>query len=159
MLFDVQAALAEILGAATATPATTATLSPKAPPASQVSQVSQSQQPAISTPAKVLPFTPSAPAPSRSDSDPSPYGRSVNGDLKTWTGRIVSLEQWRGLTDWERHGSTGKLWDGLGCQWIADEQPRQFACSHCPAISSGPRMTLLKSGWQVSFNAPSISKV
>lgn len=39
------------------------------------------------------------------------------GKPRTWTGRVVSLEAWRELSGWERHGSTGKLWNGLTRQW------------------------------------------
>ena len=45
------------------------------------------------------------------------HGRSVTGKPLTWTGRVVSLEAWRRLSDWERHGSTGKMWNGLSRQW------------------------------------------
>lgn len=48
------------------------------------------------------------------------HGRSVTGKPLTWTGRIVSLDAWRRLSDWERHGSTGKLWNGLTGQWEAE---------------------------------------
>ncbi|MGX0975930.1 hypothetical protein ACSSVY_001640 [Roseovarius sp. MBR-51] len=37
----------------------------------------------------------------------SPYGASVGGRLLTYTGRVVSLEAWRTLSEWERHGASG----------------------------------------------------
>ena len=47
-----------------------------------------------------------------------PHGRcSWTDQPRTWTGRIVSLDEWRCLSDWERHGSTNKTWNGLTCQW------------------------------------------
>ncbi len=46
-----------------------------------------------------------------------PYGRAVAGGPKTWTGKVVSLDAWRDLSEWERHGSTGKQWNGLTRQW------------------------------------------
>ena len=65
--------------------------------------------------AGVWPFTPSAPlSPSP---EMFPYGLGINGTPRTWTGRVVALEEWRRLTAWERHGSTGKLWNGLTRQW------------------------------------------
>jgi len=45
------------------------------------------------------------------------HGRDLNGNPKTWTGRVVTLEAWPGLSDWERHGSRGKVWNGLTRAW------------------------------------------
>ena len=36
---------------------------------------------------------------------------------RTWTGRVVSLQAWREMTDWERHGPRGRLWNGITKQW------------------------------------------
>ena len=47
------------------------------------------------------------------------HGQDMNGHPRTWTGQIVSLEAWQGLSDWERHGSTGKVWNGLTRAWEA----------------------------------------
>ena len=110
MLFDVQAALAEILSEATprANPAKPAN---PPPPISGISDPS----PAETAPAAVLPF---APKPKATDeSDAFRHGRSVTGSPLTWTGRIVSLTEWRRLSEWERDGSTGKLWNGITRQW------------------------------------------
>ncbi|RWR31507.1 hypothetical protein D2T29_10775 [Sinirhodobacter populi] len=124
MLFDVQAALAEILAAPIATPATSATPTSEIAPVSQVSRVSQSQPPEIQAPAKaanVDQFTasepPSAPEPSRPQRDAFPYGRNFDGRPRTWTGKVVSLDEWRRLSDWDKHGSTGKVWNGITRQW------------------------------------------
>lgn len=60
------------------------------------------------------------PGPERSPlapTDASPYGTGCGGLLRTWTGKIVSLDDWRNLTEWERHGSTGKMWNGLTRRW------------------------------------------
>lgn len=48
-----------------------------------------------------------------------PYGTTCSlGDApRTWTGRIVSLSDWRALSDWERHGPNGRLWCGLCRVW------------------------------------------
>lgn len=128
MLFDVQAALAEILAASVATPATPATNSPEMPPVSQVSRLSQSQPAEIPAPATVLPFTspPSAPAPTRDEGDTFRHGHSFEGSPRTWTGRIVSLEEWRRLSAWERHGPDGRLFCGLCRAWVAPG-----GCPHC----------------------------
>ncbi len=45
------------------------------------------------------------------------HGQDMNGNPKTWTGRVVSLAEWRDLTAWERHGSTGKVWNGITRAW------------------------------------------
>jgi hypothetical protein len=47
----------------------------------------------------------------------SPYGHTVGGSPKTWTGKIVGLAEWRELSEWDKHGSTGKHWNGLSRQW------------------------------------------
>ena len=49
---------------------------------------------------------------------PSPHGQTA-GRQRSWTGKVVSLADWRNLSEWERHGSTGKLWNGLTQQWEA----------------------------------------
>lgn len=51
-----------------------------------------------------------------------PYGTACNmGDApRTWTGRIVSLDEWRRLTEWEKHGPKGRHWNGITKRW---EQP------------------------------------
>jgi hypothetical protein len=58
--------------------------------------------------------------------DPKPsaetfrHGVSVSGNPKTWTGRIVSLDDWGRLSEWEKHGPNGRHWNGKTKQW---EQP------------------------------------
>jgi hypothetical protein len=47
-------------------------------------------------------------------------GGGLTPPPKTWTGRIVSLDDWRRLTEAEQHGSNGRLWNGMIRQW---EQP------------------------------------
>ena len=37
-----------------------------------------------------------------------PHGCTLDGTPKTWTGKIVSLDQWRRLSEWEKHGPDGK---------------------------------------------------
>jgi len=49
--------------------------------------------------------------------DVSPYGQTASGRQRTWTGKVVSLDDWRNLSEWERHGSTGKVWNGLARAW------------------------------------------
>jgi hypothetical protein len=35
----------------------------------------------------------------------------------TWTGGVVSLADWRNLTEWEKHGHDGRHWNGITKQW------------------------------------------
>ena len=55
--------------------------------------------------------------PSRQDAETFPHGLSVGGSPLTWTGRVVSLDTWRRLSEWERHGPNGRLWNGITGQW------------------------------------------
>ena len=45
------------------------------------------------------------------------HGVSVSGNPKIWTGRIVSLDDWRRLSEWEKHGPNGRHWSGITKQW------------------------------------------
>jgi hypothetical protein len=62
--------------------------------------------------------------PARQSLDLFPYGHAVNGNPRTWTGSIVALDEWRRLSEWGRHGSTGKIWNGLTRQWEPYEATR-----------------------------------
>lgn len=100
MLFDVQAALSEILGE---TPAhcDSRDSCDFSGPESQQSRESQSQPAEIAEPAKVLPFQPqpSATPPSRY-AEAFPQGLCpITGKPRTWTGRVVSLDDWRTLSE------------------------------------------------------------
>jgi hypothetical protein len=109
-LFDPHAALAEIRkeGPTPATPATSATQAPQNPP--HVAKV-----------ADVAAFRPeiskSADNAKHSQLQDMRHGFAVNGHPKTWTGNIVSLDAWRRLSEWERHGPNGRVWDGITKQW------------------------------------------
>lgn len=46
-----------------------------------------------------------------------PHRQTVAGFPCTWTGRVVSLADWRALSDWERHGPNGRHWNGLTREW------------------------------------------
>jgi hypothetical protein len=50
-----------------------------------------------------------------------PRGRTFDGTPKTWTGKIVSLDQWRRLSEWEKHGLNGKHWNGETQSWEMPE--------------------------------------
>jgi len=64
------------------------------------------------------PVLKSAPKPS---AETFRHGVSVSGKPKTWTGRVVSLDDWRRLTEWEKNGPNGRHWNGITKQW---EQPK-----------------------------------
>jgi hypothetical protein len=59
------------------------------------------------------------------------HGFAVNGCPKTWTGNVVSLEEWRGLSHWQKHGPDGRIWCGICRAWL--EQ-----CNHTLEVDSGP---------------------
>ena len=118
MWFDTRAKMAEI-----------ATQAPAARPVSQVSQVSQppeAQKPAfhVASVATVATPTRSKPEQTRPDAAAFPYGTACGLGLmpKTWTGRVVSLADWRTLSEWDRHGPNGRDWCGLcqGWHWPGD---------------------------------------
>ncbi|MEP6019260.1 MAG: hypothetical protein ABJ251_12375 [Paracoccaceae bacterium] len=54
---------------------------------------------------------------SRLTSSETPTHFSFGGRAISWTGKIVSLEDWRALTAWERHGPNGRHWNGITRQW------------------------------------------
>jgi len=117
MIFDAYAFLEKLNSEAeqAATPATPATRTIKtAPYVAEVADVAEGSG------AKHKPTT-SAKTPEKPPvvDAPSPYGQTFGGRQRTWTGKIVSLDEWRRATDWERHGSTDKLWNGLTRQWEA----------------------------------------
>ena len=45
------------------------------------------------------------------------HGRSPGGRPLTWTGHVVSLDEWRNLSDWDRHGPNGRRWCGNSKGW------------------------------------------
>jgi hypothetical protein len=54
-----------------------------------------------------------------------PHGLTCAGHPLTWTGRVVSLDEWRHLTEWERHGPRRRQWNGIKKQWETPERDRQ----------------------------------
>lgn len=49
------------------------------------------------------------------------HGFALDGHPKTWTGNIVSLDEWRQLSEWEKHGPDGRHWNGLTQLWETPE--------------------------------------
>jgi predicted component of type VI protein secretion system len=117
MWFDAQAKLQEIAGDPPATSATSATQAPDPRPMSQKLQVSQA--PEAETVCHVAKVASVATPPRREVQAPpsAPPCQSNGGRALTWTGRVVSLDAWRALTEWERHGPRGRRWCGLSRQW------------------------------------------
>ena len=113
MWLDAHAVLAEIMRDHPATTATTAT---KALAVSQESRLSQLPQPKTHM-ANVADVAASRLQRVEQNSSPEafPHGTAFNrGDAPlTWTGRIVSLADWRSMTDWEKHGPNGRHWNGI----------------------------------------------
>ena len=126
MWFDAQAALAEIKGHP---PATTARQTPLARPVSQSSQESQRLEaenpaPRVAVVARVAtpqPQKPESPPRAEANAERYPHAYSALGNPTTWTGRIVSLDEWRRLTKWERHGQDGRIFNALSQQWELPE--------------------------------------
>lgn len=56
------------------------------------------------------------PCPGQPSGDP-PELDTISGRPRTWTGRVVSLEEWRRLTKWERFGPNGRHWNGNSRRW------------------------------------------
>ena len=120
MWFDATAALAEIQAGEKPgfDHAPGANRANRANPATQISTNSTISTP----PALELQPDPETPqAPQRSKPETFPYGRAFGGLPKTWTGCVVSLEEWRGLSEWERHGPDGRHWNGITRQWEKPE--------------------------------------
>lgn len=115
MLFDVQAALAEILKEPPATVATPATSRSDVATVAGVAAVWR-RAPGRAEPEVAPPAQRAADPPSRQD-EASPYGVAVGGRPMTWTGKVVSLAEWRALSEWERHGPGAQHWDGVSRTW------------------------------------------
>lgn len=49
------------------------------------------------------------------------HGMSKGGRPLTYSGRVVSLEDWRTLSEWEKHGPDGRAWNCTTQQWEMSE--------------------------------------
>jgi hypothetical protein len=113
-LFDPRAALAEIekRGSAPATLATSATQAPEVRP--HVAGVADVAAPPVPKRGASVPQ-------GRGVASDMPHGFAVGGSPKTWTGCIVSLDDWRRLSDWDKHGPNGRHWNGITKEWEVSE--------------------------------------
>lgn len=96
----------------------------------------KSDCPAIPEPQPAQPEPRPAPrlavVPARPTHDPETFPNGVcrfTGRPRTWTGKVVSLEDWRRLSDWEREGPAGRLFCGICRAWVAqDGRCREPGC-------------------------------
>jgi hypothetical protein len=70
---------------------------------------------------KVSPIGSEQLRPTRPVDGPHRHGTTFDGTPKTWTGKIISLDQWRRLSEWEKHGPNGKHWNGETQSWEMPE--------------------------------------
>lgn len=54
-----------------------------------------------------------------------PYGTSPAGRPLTWTGKVVSLAEWRALSEWDKHGPDGRVWCAISREWIDPSEVQQ----------------------------------
>lgn len=130
MWFDPYAKLAEIAEAPPATSATTATQTPPARDKSQAKEPDTKASGGFWAKADVAIVADVASLkPQKTETAPDavlsenryPHAYSALGNPVTWTGRIVSLDDWRGLSQWERHGPDGRHWNGITQRWELPE--------------------------------------
>ncbi|MEP3636374.1 MAG: hypothetical protein ABJN14_03835 [Paracoccaceae bacterium] len=50
------------------------------------------------------------------------HGTGLSGNPKTWSGKIISLSDWRDLSRWEKHGPDRRHWDGETQSWKKPEE-------------------------------------
>lgn len=67
-------------------------------------------------------------APSVVSPQPTVRGKStlydvcnLTGKPRTWTGKVVALDEWRRLSGWERTGPAGRFWCGVCCAWVTQD--------------------------------------
>lgn len=95
---------------------------PEAETGRQIAQIARIARPPASGPKND-----DQPAPSVSRQDDPPL--NADGYARTWTGRVVSLANWRALSDWDRHGPNGRLHCGICRQWVERDTPcRENGC-------------------------------
>lgn len=115
MWFDAQAELAKLARGRENDTCPPATLAIPATPRAHVAIVADvAMRPA--TPAQpIAPNSVSVTTPKAPQANPKNV--TVGGRVTTWTGRVVSLDEWRRMTDWQRHGPNRRLWCGIARDW------------------------------------------
>ncbi len=122
MWFDAQAELTKLGGGSESDTCPPATLATTATTRSRVAIVADVATPPAATATPIQRISSNArkvTTPPHSKQEPFPYGTACNlGDApRTWTGRIVSLDEWRRLTEWEKHGPNGQHWNCITKRW------------------------------------------
>ena len=91
--------------------------------AQKAEQHRQSPTTAHKTPHTPSPYVAPAEPPIVRPAPPLPvdavYGTSANGNPLTWSGKVVSRQAWGKLTDWQKHGPNGRVWNGKTRRWEA----------------------------------------
>lgn len=116
MWFDAQTELAKLAGGRENDTRPPATLATPATPRARVAIVADvAMHPATTA----QPITPNAASVATLTTPQiNPKSETVGGRMTTWTGCVVSLDEWRRMTDWQRHGPNGRLWCGNEQAWI-----------------------------------------
>lgn len=70
--------------------------------------------------AKPAPCVASVATPSAPRTEPD--GQTVGGRALTWTGRVVSLDEWRHLTAWDQKVPDGRHWCGISKAWTGEQR-------------------------------------
>lgn len=47
-----------------------------------------------------------------------PHGIGIGGLPRTWTGRVVGWRDWPVLSEWDKNGPDGRIWDGIAQAWV-----------------------------------------
>ncbi|SIS59260.1 Acyltransferase [Roseivivax lentus] len=105
MWFDAKAALVELMRG---------DMSPRKSPARQSPPAERAEKPEL----RVAPVACVA-RPPATKGETFQHGLTPEGRPKTWTERVVSLEEWRALIEWERHGPNGRMCNGVNIKWKA----------------------------------------
>lgn len=66
-------------------------------------------------------------APWPSGEGPKYRSEASQGRPLTWTGRVVSLDEWRRMSDWDQRGPSGRMFCGACLRWV-----KPGTCPHCP---------------------------
>ena len=54
-----------------------------------------------------------------------PADRGVGGRPKCWQGKVVSLAEWRELSEWDRWGPRGRVWSPFTRRWEEPDEAIQ----------------------------------
>lgn len=127
MWFDAQAELAKLAGGRegdTRPPATLATSATPRDRVAIVAIVADVATPPAPTATSATPAQRIAPRVANvasvatlSAKEINPQAETAGGRVTTWTSRVVSLDEWRRLTEWQRHGPNGRRWCGITSTW------------------------------------------